>query len=181
MLFMMLLIFLCFYTPENSSIKQSQLIVILGAGYSQNGTPVLALERRLQKGIEIWNEHRQLFNQKNIYFMISGRKEEVNVMNTFLNEHNIPNEFIIKDIEGYNTWATVENAYYVAQLLETSPIFVSQAYHIPRIYLYTLFYRSSKTQYIVTDRVKISVVNMIITSGRETLAILLIPFLYFTK
>ncbi len=45
-----------FYKPAPNFQKDSSLVVILGAGYLKNGQPVLALEKRLDKGVEVWGQ-----------------------------------------------------------------------------------------------------------------------------
>ncbi len=173
------------YNPPPPQIVSSRLVVILGAGYLKSGDPVPALERRLQKGIEIWYllQSNQISHQtqKNVYVMISGRKEEVQVMKNYLSSNGIADKYIEEDIEGNNTKSTVENAYHMSEKLQTEPIFISQAYHIPRIAFYTKFHTSKGAQFIATDRVNISLISFLAVSLRESFAIFLFPFIFLIE
>lgn len=169
-LFCLLVLGISFYQPKPSYTISSQLIVILGAGYFPTGQPVPALEKRLDKGVELWSKNQS----DSIYIMISGREEEVTIMKNYLLEKGIPKSHLVEDREGVNTRATVHNAYRYAKKYNTDPLFVSQAYHLPRIYLYALSY--GKAEYRATDRVSIAWISLFPVASRELLAILAIPF-----
>ena len=126
-----------FYKPAPNFQDDSSLVVILGAGYLKNGKPVLALEKRLDKGVEVWDQLYKT-NPKEVYILLSGRKEEVHVMYEYLIRQGISKEYLMKDEFSLNTRDTIKYSYQEAQQLSTAPIFISQAYHIPRIIFYSI-------------------------------------------
>ncbi|MGL4676533.1 MAG: ElyC/SanA/YdcF family protein [Brevinema sp.] len=166
----LLVLGIALWQPKAHVDQTARLLVVFGAGYSQEGIPVLALEKRLDKSLELWHQ--------DFYIMVSGRKEEVHVMEEYLRKRNIPESYIITDINGEHTRATVQNAFKRARQIHTSPIFISQAYHLPRIRLYALFYGRGEGSYIATDRVMISLKKLLSVSFREVIAILVFPYLY---
>ena len=163
-----------FYKPVPNFQKDSALVVILGAGYLKNGKPVLALEKRLDKGVEIWNQQYQR-NPKEVYILLSGRKEEVHVMHEYLTARGISKNFLMKDESSLNTRDTIKYSYQEAKQLNTVPIFISQAYHIPRITFYSTMYGYNNANYVATDRVEIPFLKLLYVSGREVLAIIFFP------
>ncbi|MGL4562280.1 MAG: ElyC/SanA/YdcF family protein [Brevinema sp.] len=163
-----LTLFIYHYNPKTPIIAKSQLVVILGAGYQSDGTPVPALAQRLQKGLELW-EQLQVYDQ-DVYILLSGRKREVIVMQEYLEEEVDP-KFIIRDFNGKNTRKTILNTYQIQKLYNSYPIFVSQAYHLPRIKLYTWYYNIN-AQFVAADRVPVEFSLMFWPALREALAIL---------
>ncbi len=101
--------------------------MVLGCGI-KNNEPSLMLRDRLDKGVELY--------QKGIIksILITGdHKEnysEVNVMEKYLKENNIPDNDIIKDYQGYNTSLSIKN--YNANYKDKSLIVITQKYHIYR-------------------------------------------------
>ncbi|MDK2818081.1 MAG: YdcF family protein [Spirochaetota bacterium] len=169
---------IAFYKPSPNFHNDSRLIVILGAGFLKNGSPVLALEKRLNKGIEVWTQLSGI-NHNKTFILLSGHKEEVQVMFEYLKNHDISIEYLIRDKFSYNTRDTIRYAYQKSQQLNTSPIFVSQAYHIPRILLYATVYGYDDVMYVATDRVNIPFHKLLYVSIREAFAIVLFPYFYF--
>ena len=169
---------IAFYKPSPNFHNNSRLIVILGAGFLKNGSPVLALEKRLNKGIEVWTQLSGT-NHNKAFILLSGRKEEVQVMFEYLKNHNISTKYLIRDEFSYNTRDTIRYAYQKSQQLNTSPIFVSQAYHIPRILLYATVYGYDDIMYVATDRVNIPFHKLLYVSIREAFAIVSFPYFYF--
>ncbi|MGL4388759.1 MAG: YdcF family protein [Brevinema sp.] len=165
-----LTVFVATYNPKSMNIKNSQLIVILGAGYQLDVTPVPALEKRLQKGLEIWKQLK-VTNQE-VFILLSGRDREVFVMQEYLREEGVASRFILKDLNGQNTRKTILNTYRIQKLYHSNPIFISQAYHLPRIYLYTWYYNID-AQFIASDRLPLGFKSMIWPALREALAIIL--------
>ena len=172
---------LSFYKPVPNFQNNSSLVVILGAGYLKNGKPVIALKKRLDKGVEIWNQQYQN-NPKEVYILLSGRKEEVQVMYEYLINQGISKNYLMKDESSFNTIDTVKYSYQEAQKLNTAPTFISQAYHIPRIVFYSTMYGHKNVNYVATDRVEIPFLRLLYVSGREVLAIIFFPItLLFEK
>ncbi len=156
------------YNPQDYALPESDMIVVFGAGYNKDGTPAPALERRLSKAVSIWDGRSVI--------VVSGREEETKIMEDYLKSNNIPEENIIVDIYGINTLDTVKNSLKLAERMDTKPVFVSQAYHLPRIRLYTSAYGDAV--FVSTDRVNISWTDMIYTSARELGAIMVFPWIY---
>ena len=169
-----------FYKPAPNFQKDSALVVILGAGYLKNGKPVLALEKRLDKGVEIWDQ-LQKTNPNEVYILLSGRKEEVHVMHEYLINQGISKEYLMKDESSLNTRDTVKYSYQEALQLNTVPIFISQAYHIPRIIFYSTMCGHSNINHVATDRVQIPFFKLLHVSGREVLAIVFFPIIILKK
>ena len=163
-----------FYKPAPNFQDDSSLVVILGAGYLKNGKPVLALEKRLDKGVEVWDQLYKV-NLKEVYILLSGRKEEVHVMYEYLIRQGISKEYLMKDEFSLNTRDTIKYSYQEAQQLSTAPIFISQAYHIPRIIFYSIMNGHKNVNYVATDRVQIPFHKLLYVSGREVLAIIFFP------
>ncbi|MGL4367284.1 MAG: YdcF family protein [Brevinemataceae bacterium] len=169
--FIVLMTFITLYNPKTKSIHSSKLIVILGAGFQYDGVPVLALEKRLNKALEVWNFVQLNYNTVPS-LAISGRKEEVQVMKNFLLNAGISQKYIIEDTNGFNTMATVANTKKLLRNFDTSPIFISQAYHLPRIKMYAWYYNLPNSQYIESDRVPLPLLKMFPIAFRETVALL---------
>ncbi|MGL5955224.1 MAG: YdcF family protein [Brevinema sp.] len=161
---------IAFWEPKPQIDENAHVLVVFGAGYSHEGVPVLALEKRLDKSLELWNQE--------FYIMVSGRQEEVHVMEEYLRRRGIQERYIITDINGDHTRATVQNAFTIAEQLQSNPIFISQAYHLPRIRFYALFYGHRQVSYVPTDRVVISIAQLLSVSFRELVAIVVFPYLY---
>lgn len=112
--------------------KNADLAVILGSKVNEDGTLSERLKKRLESGIELYQNHRI----KKI--LVSGGlgKEgfyEGDKMKEFLVSKGIPNSLIIVDNEGNNTKATVENTLTLRSKLKfNSIIVVSQYFHVTR-------------------------------------------------
>lgn len=179
MLFGSLMAILIFYEPSDHVIPaDAALITILGAGYHKDGHPVLALEQRLLKGISLWESMPQ---KSDSLLVISGRKEEVSIMHHFLENKGIPPNRIIPDQYGTNTRATVLHTKHLLKENNKAPVFVSQAYHLPRIRLYTFIYGMPNAYFIAANRISLPVSEMLPLVFRETVAIFIFPFIYFLE
>lgn len=172
---MLALVFsIAFYSPKPDLGNDSKLLVVLGAGYTHTGEPVLALEKRLDKTLYL--------NSLNTMIMVSGREEEVHVMEDYLEDNGINKKNIIRDIHGMNTRSTVKNAFNISQQTQTSPTFISQAYHLPRIRLYAYTYgKGVNANFVATDRVKLPLNKLLYVSFREIGAITAFPYLYIIE
>lgn len=116
----------------SDSGQNADLAVILGNKVNQDGTLSKRLEKRLESGINLYENHRI----KKI--LVSGGlgKEgfyEGDKMKEFLVEKGIPDSLIIVDNHGDNTRATVINTLKLKpQLKFNSLIIVSQYFHVTR-------------------------------------------------
>ncbi len=156
------------YNPKDYEVPERIMIVVFGAGYHKDGTPAPALEKRLDKAAAIWDGRSKI--------VVSGREDETKIMEDYLKSNNIPEENIIVDIYGVKTLDTVKNSLRLAESMDTKAVFISQAYHLPRIRLYTSAYGDAG--FVPTERVSISWFDMLYTSVRELGAIMVFPFLY---
>lgn len=161
-----LALFLTLDVPAPPLDSSGAAVVILGAGYYKDGQPVPALEARLKTGIRLWNTIPQRPK-----LIISGRLEEVQVMEQYLLKAGIPQKYIIRDTKGTNTAATVRGL----RGAEDRNIFVTQAYHLLRVRLYAAAY-GVKGEYCPADPVPITFTALFPLAARESLAILAFPF-----
>ncbi|WP_288458793.1 YdcF family protein [uncultured Chryseobacterium sp.] len=112
--------------------KRADLAVILGNKVNEDGTLSTRLEKRLEKGIALYQQHRI---QK---ILVSGGlgKEgfyEGDKMKDFLVNNGVLDSVIIVDNKGDNTRLTVENTLKLEPKLHfKSIILVSQYFHVTR-------------------------------------------------
>lgn len=178
-LFGSLMAVLIFYAPSDHPIpSDAALITILGAGYHKDGHPVPALEQRLLKGISLWE---RMPTKSESLLVISGHKEEVSIMHHFLENKGIPSHRIIPDQYGTNTRATVLHTKHLLKENNKYPVFVSQAYHLPRIQLYTFIYGMPNAYFIAANRISLPISEMLPLVFRESVAIFIFPFVYFLE
>lgn len=161
-----LALFLTLDVPDPPLASSGEAVVILGAGYYKDGQPVPALEARLKTGIRLWNTLEQRPK-----LIISGRLEEVQVMEQYLLNAGIPQKSIVHDTKGTNTAATVRGL----RGTEGCNIFVTQAYHLLRVRLYAAAY-GVEGVYCPADTVPITFAALFPLAARESLAILAFPF-----
>lgn len=102
--------------------------LVLGCGLKKDGTPSLMLRDRLNKVIELYNNGKI----KNI--IISGEHNksysEVNAMEKYLIENNIPGGVILRDEEGSSTSESIVN--YYNNYKDNNVIIITQKYHLYR-------------------------------------------------
>lgn len=178
-LFGVLMATLIFYAPsENAIPSDAALITIFGAGYHKDGYPVPALEQRLLKGISLWE---RMPAKSESLLVISGRREEVSIMHNFLENKGIPSHRIVPDIHGTNTRATVLHTKSLLKGNNKYPVFISQAYHLPRIQLYTFIYGMPNAYFIAANRIPLPISEMLPLVFRESVAIFIFPFVYFLE
>lgn len=104
-------------------------VIVLGAKVSAHGTPSNYLHDRLEKAIEVYNNHKAL------RFLLSGDHgqttyDEVNAMKNYLLDRGIKTEDIFLDHAGFDTYSTMVRAKNV--FLIKDAIIVSQEFHLPR-------------------------------------------------
>jgi vancomycin permeability regulator SanA len=113
-------------------IGKADVGVVLGTKVERNGTPSLAMARRLDEAVK-------LYRQGDFATVIvsggQGREgyDEASVMRTYLLGHNIPAAAIIADHHGNNTEATARNTTAWMRAHGYSRVLLmSQFYHLPR-------------------------------------------------
>ncbi len=141
--------------------------VVFGAGITKNGNPSPALKYRLEKGIELYK------NGKLKKILISGRIPETIVMKNYLLLKEINLEDIIIDISGENTGATLRNVKKFQRNNEEklSVAFISQRYHLARIFLLAHKYGIKDFYLVATDTKEIDKFATFFVNLRETFAI----------
>lgn len=102
-------------------------------------------------------------------------------MQSFLENKGIPSHRIISDIYGTNTRATVLHAKSLLKGEKKYPVFISQAYHLPRIQFYTFVYGMPNARFIAANRIPLSIAEMMPLVFRESVAIFIFPVIYFLE
>lgn len=116
----------------NDELKPVDVAVVLGNKVEVSGQPSERLKARLDKAVELYNKG---------YFtliIVSGGigKEgfdEAQVMKSYLIDNGIPEEKIIEDNNGYNSYMTAQNTSKIMNELELdSAMVITQYFHISR-------------------------------------------------
>ncbi|WP_288766838.1 vancomycin high temperature exclusion protein [Varibaculum massiliense] len=109
--------------------KNTQVILVLGAGVNPNGTPSPMLAHRLQTALNLY----QAGAAKKI--LISGdhgqvHYDEIKAMKSWLINQGVPAQVIYADHAGFSTY---ESAYRAEAIFSVQrAIVVTQPYHLPR-------------------------------------------------
>ena len=111
-----------------TSINDIDAILVLGCKVNPDGTPSMMLDRRVNKGIE-------LYKKTGIKLILSGdhgkeEYDEVNTMKKMVLDEDIPREDIFIDHAGFSTYDSIyraKNVYGVKKV-----IIVTQRYHLYR-------------------------------------------------
>ena len=118
-------------TAENAPTTEA--ILILGAKVGKDGTPSNALRDRLAWGLALYQAG------KAPKILVTGdgendERNEVEAMHAYLVENGVPEEAIIDDPHGLNTYASMYRAQYKYGL--SNVLIVTQTYHTGRaVYL----------------------------------------------
>ena len=110
------------------------IALVLGNKVNEDGTPSDRLAARLDRAAYLYD------NDGCSIIIVSGAKgieghDEAVVMKNYLVQKGIPNEKVIVDSDGWNTWKSAVNAYRIADgmgLKKPSIVAVSQYFHLPR-------------------------------------------------
>ena len=117
------------HLPE---IKESDVIIVLGAQVKEDGTPSVALERRLTAALESYNEKPQTI----IVCGAQGGNEpraEGDVMREWLLARGVPEGDVVAETESFNTRENLENAREIMQARGLSQaLIVTSDYHVAR-------------------------------------------------
>lgn len=120
------------YDGLSDNGAQADVAVILGSKVNKDGTLSERLEKRLETGVELYQNHRI----KRIIVSGGLGKEgfyEGSKMKEYLIGKNIPDSVIIVDNKGDNTRLTVENTLEIQKKYNfKSLIVVSQYFHVTR-------------------------------------------------
>ena len=113
-------------------IGDSDVIIVLGAQVKEDGTPSVALERRLTAAHESYLEDRQLI----IVCGAQGGNEprpEGDVMRDWLIARGVPEEDVVAETDSFNTR---ENLTYAKAIMESrgleNALVVTSDYHVAR-------------------------------------------------
>jgi vancomycin permeability regulator SanA len=116
----------------NDELKPADVAVVLGNKVEVNGQPSNRLIARLDKSVELYNGGYFTF------IIVSGGigKEgfdEARVMKSYLVDKGIPEDKIIEDNNGYNSYMTAQNTSKIIDDLELDSVMViTQYFHVSR-------------------------------------------------
>lgn len=117
------------HLPE---VKESDVIIVLGAQVKEDGTPSVALERRLTAALESYERQRQTI----IVCGAQGANEpraEGDVMRDWLMARGVPEADIVAETESYNTRENLRNARRIMEERGLSQaLVVTSDYHVAR-------------------------------------------------
>lgn len=104
-------------------------IVVLGAGLRPDGTPSDVLRDRLDTALSLFRERRAA------RILVSGDHgragyDEPSSMASYLRSQGVPDEALVCDHAGFDTFSTASRARHVFGL--TRVLVVTQAFHLPR-------------------------------------------------
>ena len=106
---------------EIEKVPQKEIALILGAAaYGDRLSDIL--KDRVETGIELYED------EKVSALIMSGAENESKAMKNYAIEEGVPEEAIIEDPSGLNTFQSIENI----SELDRSIIIVTQRYHLPR-------------------------------------------------
>ena len=110
------------------NISDIDAILVLGCKVNPDGSPSLMLDKRVEKGIE-------LYEKTSYKLLLSGDHgtngyDEVNTMKDMVLDKNIPKEDIFLDHAGLSTYDSIYRAKYVDGI--NKMIIVTQRYHLYR-------------------------------------------------
>jgi uncharacterized SAM-binding protein YcdF (DUF218 family) len=113
--------------------REAEAIIVLGAA-QYNGVPSPVLEARLDHALRLWNA-----GDAPVLVVTGGRQEgdrftEATAGFNYLREHGVPEEAILKEVQGTSTWESLAAA---ARFLRDRDIqrvvLVSDGYHALRV------------------------------------------------
>lgn len=151
----------------NDNVGVSDVAVVLGNKVELDGNPSMRLQGRLDRAVELYD--KEYFD----YVVVSGGigKEGFNeavVMEKYLMEKGIPDENIIMDQEGYNSFMTAQNTKIIMDNMGLNSItIISQFYHITRT---KLAFQKVGFNYVYTAHAKYFEVRDIYSLAREFFA-----------
>ncbi len=153
----------------SDNINRADVIVVLGNKIENNGEPSLRLQARLEKAVQLYQKRYS----SNI--IVSGGidnngYDEAAIMRNYLRAKNIPEENIIPDNKGIDTFTSAKNT---AEIMSshhwTSVIIVSQFFHITRS---TFAFRQFGIPVIYSAHADYYELRDVYSLGREVVAII---------
>lgn len=127
-----LILFVYYQETHLPPVYPSDAIIVLGAQVKPDGTPSVALERRLTAALEAYRESPQLI----IVCGAQGQNEpmaEGDLMREWLLEKGVPPEHVVAETTSFNTR---ENLTYSKAIMEerglSEALVVTSDYHVPR-------------------------------------------------
>ena len=113
-------------------VEESDVIIVLGAQVKADGTPSVALERRLTAALESYTQARQTI----IVCGAQGANEprpEGDVMREWLLARGVAEEDVVAETASFNTRENLANAKAIMQTRGLSKaLVVTSDYHVPR-------------------------------------------------
>lgn len=115
-----------------NDLQKADVALVMGAKVKTDGTPSHRLTARLDTAVDLFK--RGYFE----YLIVSGGLgwegyDEAQVMSVYLVDHGVPEERIIIDSDGTDTYMTARNA---SRIMRTnsmhSVLIITQYFHIPR-------------------------------------------------
>ena len=106
--------------------------MVLGNKVELDGKPSKRLQGRLDRAVELYE--KEYFK----YVLVSGgtgkeRWDEATVMKSYLVEQGVPDEIVLLDQEGYNSFMTAQNTKTIMNEMDlNSATIISQFYHMTR-------------------------------------------------
>ena len=127
-----MVLFVCYQETHLPDVLPSDAIIVLGAQVTADGTPSVALERRLTVALEAYREKEQVI----IACGAQGGAEpraEGDVMRDWLIGHGVDPERVIAETSSYNTRQNLQNARAIMEGLNLSrALIVTSDYHVAR-------------------------------------------------
>lgn len=114
---------------DANDIKDIDVIMILGCKVEDN-RPSLMLEKRLDKGIEIYNKIHSKILVTGSGEKEDGNLDEITIMSKYLIDHNVDPSDILLDYEGFTTYDSIYRAKHI--LNTQKMVIITQEYHIYR-------------------------------------------------
>ncbi|MCC5912633.1 MAG: YdcF family protein [Clostridiaceae bacterium] len=151
----------------NDNVGTSDVAVILGNKVELDGKPSKRLQGRLGRAVELYE--KQYFN----YVIVSGGTgregfDEAIVMKSYLVEKGIPDENVLLDQEGYNSFMTAQNTKVIMNDMNLNSVtIISQFYHITRT---KLAFRKVGFENVYTAHAKYFEIRDIYSLAREFIA-----------
>lgn len=127
-----LILFVYYQETHLPPVGEYDAIIVLGAQVKQDGTPSVALQRRMQAALDAYNNHPALM----IVCGAQGDNEpraEGDVMRDFMLDQGIPPSDVIAETASFNTRENLEYAQAIlADCGLSRALVVTSDYHVPR-------------------------------------------------
>jgi vancomycin permeability regulator SanA len=120
------------YDGLTDKLESADVAIVLGSAVNELGVPSPRLQARLDKAVELYNQH--LFPTVLVSGGIDPRgHDEAQIMSAYLRARGIPGDRILVDSGGSTTWLTAQNA---QQILHdhnlNRAMVITQYFHITR-------------------------------------------------